>query len=138
MTDEIDRVACERFGFERLRPGQRDALDALLDGTDVLAVMPTGSGKSAIYQVAGELLPGTTLVVSPLIALQRDQVESIDEGQGGEAAELNSTLSERGREETLDEFKDGELEFLFLAPEQFANEETLERLREAEISLFVV
>jgi ATP-dependent DNA helicase RecQ len=138
VNDRITTVARERFGFASLRPGQGEAVEALLEGHDVLAVMPTGSGKSAIYQIAGELLPGTTLVVSPLIALQRDQVESIDDGQAGEAAELNSTLSERRREKTLDEFESGELEFLFLAPEQFANEETIARLREAEISLFVV
>ncbi len=134
----IDKVARERFGFDGLRPGQREGIEAVLAGEDALVVMPTGSGKSAVYEIAGELLPGTTLVVSPLIALQRDQVESIDAGRAGEAAELNSTLSARRREETLEEVEDGELEFLFLAPEQFANEETIERLRAADISLFVV
>jgi ATP-dependent DNA helicase RecQ len=137
-NSRIESVARQRFGFERVRPGQQEAIQALLDGHDALVVMPTGSGKSAIYQIAGELIPGSTIVVSPLIALQRDQVESIDDGRAGEAAELNSTLTGRQREETLEEVEEGELEFLFLAPEQFANEETLERLRAADISLFVV
>jgi ATP-dependent DNA helicase RecQ len=137
-NSRIESVARERFGFERLRPGQAEGIQAVLAGRDALVVMPTGSGKSAIYQIAGELMPGSTIVVSPLIALQRDQVESIDEVGTVEAAELNSTLTEREREETLEEVEEGELEFLFLAPEQFANDETLARLRDADISLFVV
>jgi ATP-dependent DNA helicase RecQ len=99
--------------------------------------MPTGSGKSAIYQIAGLLLGGTTVVVSPLIALQRDQVEALEE-TGTLAAELNSTLSEGRREATLAEAEEGELDYLFLAPEQFANEETTARLRELDVSIFVV
>ena len=70
-------LARERFGYGELRPGQDRALAALLAGRDTLAVMPTGFGKSAIYQLAGLLLRGTTLVVSPLIALQRDQLEAL-------------------------------------------------------------
>ena len=92
--------------------------------------MPTGSGKSAIYQLAGVLLPGTTVVVSPLIALQRDQVEALEETDA-EAAELNATLIESERKETLEDVERDEVDFLFLAPEQFANEETLTRLRAA-------
>ena len=99
--------------------------------------MPTGSGKSAIYQIAGLLVPGATVVVSPLIALQRDQVDSLTERRL-DAAELNSTLSGSEREEALEEVEEGELEYLFLAPEQFENEETIERLRAADVSLFVV
>lgn len=67
----------ERFGYESFRAGQEAAIQALLNGHDTLAVMPTGSGKSAIYQIAGLLIPGSTVVISPLIALQRDQVELI-------------------------------------------------------------
>jgi ATP-dependent DNA helicase RecQ len=111
---------------------------AVLDGRDTLAVMPTGSGKSAIYQLATLIGGGPAVVVSPLLALQRDQVESIDAAGVGEAAELNSTLSASAREETLEEVAADELDFLFLAPEQFANEETLERLAAAEPRLLVV
>ena len=71
-ADRIRRLARERLGFETLRPGQLEAVEAVLDGRDTLAVMSTGSGKSAIYQLAGLMLDGPTIVVSPLIALQRD------------------------------------------------------------------
>ena len=93
LADEsrIDRVAREAFGYSELRPGQREAIESALAGHDALVVMSTGSGKSAIYQIAGLLTPGATVVVSPLIALQRDQVESLDQGRGRRrgAAELD-------------------------------------------------
>src|SRR5689334_4367178 len=136
--DRIDRVARETFGFEALRSGQRDAIEALLDGRDTLVVMSTGSGKSAIYQIAGLLTPGATVVVSPLIALQRDQVETLNELAAGGAAQLNSTISSAQREHALHELAEGTLEFLFLAPEQLARQEVLDELSVADISLFVV
>ena len=70
----IEELARDRLGFERLRPGQRRAAEGLADGRDVLAVLPTGGGKSAIYELAGLVRPGPTVVVSPLIALQDDQL----------------------------------------------------------------
>ena len=137
-TQSIDRVAREAFGYEALRPGQREAIEAVLAGRDTLAVMSTGSGKSAIYQIAGLLRPGTTVVISPLIALQRDQVEDLRERLGGNAAQLNSTLSAREREEALADLAEDALEFLFLAPEQLANQDVLDELAAAGISLLVV
>jgi ATP-dependent DNA helicase RecQ len=134
----IARAARELLGFTSLRPGQEDAVRAVIDGRDTLAVMPTGSGKSAIYQLATALAGGPTIVVSPLLALQRDQVDAIEESGIGEAAALNSTLSRGAREELLDEVEGDELEFVFLAPEQLANEETVERLRDAQPKLVVV
>jgi len=110
----------------------------LKKGSDTLAVMPTGSGKSAIYQLAGLLTPGTTVVVSPLIALQRDQVEAIQEANAGDAALINSTLTERQRDATLAAIERSEVEFLFLAPEQLANPATRDRLKRADVSLVVV
>src|SRR3954452_18952301 len=130
MPDRIDR-ALARLGYDAFRPGQREAVAALLDGHDVLAVMPTGSGKSAIYQLAGLLLDGPTLVISPLIALQRDQVESIEEARAADAAQLNSSLTQTQRAAVLEGLDEGQVEFLFLAPEQLANEETLEAVRAA-------
>jgi superfamily II DNA helicase RecQ len=76
---QIKRIAQEAMGFESLRPGQQAVIRSVLDGHDTVAVMPTGSGKSAIYQIAGTLVHGVTVVVSPLIALQRDQAASIAE-----------------------------------------------------------
>jgi ATP-dependent DNA helicase RecQ len=135
---EIRRAARQGFGYRKLRGGQEEAIAALSDCRDVLAVMPTGWGKSAIYQVAGLLVDGPTVVVSPLIALQHDQVETIvDEGAGG-AAVANSTVGEGMRRDVLQRVGAGEVEFLFVAPEQFANADTMEALRRCPPSLFVV
>jgi ATP-dependent DNA helicase RecQ len=134
----IDRVACEVFGYAALRPGQREAIEAALAGRDVLAVMSTGAGKSAIYQIAGLLTPGATVVVSPLIALQRDQVEALRERAAGGAAQLNSAVPQSERDEALAELAEEALEFVFLAPEQLAKPDVLTELAVADISLFVV
>src|SRR5829696_2068869 len=131
---EIAKLARDRLGLEQLRPGQEEAVKSVTAGRDTLAVMPTGSGKSAIYQLAALVLDGPTIVVSPLLALQRDQVEAI----GDDAAALNSQLSETRREEVLERLDDDELEFVLLAPEQLADEATVERLAAAKPSLFVV
>jgi ATP-dependent DNA helicase RecQ len=140
LADEspIDRVAREAFGYSELRPGQREAIESALARHDALVVMSTGSGKSAIYQIAGLLTPGATVVVSPLIALQRDQVESLNELAAGGAAQLNSTISATERDHALHELAEGTLEFLFLAPEQLARQAVLDELSVADISLFVV
>jgi ATP-dependent DNA helicase RecQ len=109
----VGRIARAKLGYEHLRPGQEEAIAAVLAGHDTLAVMPTGSGKSAIYQIAGAIIPGVTVVVSPLIALQQDQVEAIAEMDAGGAALLNSALPAAEREEALDEFAQGATEFPF-------------------------
>ena len=108
-------VAHEEFGYTEWRPGQEAAIRAILAGHDTLAVMPTGSGKSAIYEIAGSLLPGPTVIVSPLIALQRDQVEAITAHDVGAAALVNSTQRAAERRETFDHLAAGELRFIFLA-----------------------
>jgi ATP-dependent DNA helicase RecQ len=135
----IERLAREKLGIEELHPGQLEAIEAVVDGRDTLAVMSTGYGKSAIYQLAGELLGKPTIVVSPLIALQRDQVEAIEEHiSPGEAAELNSTVSAKQRHELIAALERGEHEFVLLAPEQLAKPEVLEELAATEPSLLVV
>ncbi|MEL7334568.1 MAG: RecQ family ATP-dependent DNA helicase, partial [Cyanobacteria bacterium J06560_2] len=134
----LEQIAQQVFGYESLRAGQSAVLDSVLAHRDTLAVMPTGSGKSAIYQIAALRLPGMTLVVSPLIALQQDQVESILSQGTVKAAVLNSMLTTTERRSVFEQIENGELAFLFLAPEQFDNLETLERLKVAEPSLFVV
>jgi ATP-dependent DNA helicase RecQ len=133
--DEIEAAARHELGHEHLRPGQMEGIEAALEGRDALVVMATGSGKSAIYQLAGFFRDGPTIVVSPLIALQRDQVL---QAEGGAAAELNSTLSHGAREEVFRALEAGETEFVLLAPEQLANADTLARLRTCAPSLFVV
>ncbi|HEX2277076.1 MAG TPA: ATP-dependent DNA helicase RecQ, partial [Candidatus Tectomicrobia bacterium] len=131
-------IARERLGLEALRPGQEEAVRSILEGRDTLTVMPTGSGKSAIYQIAAVVLRGPTVVISPLIALQRDQGDTLAAQEVGGAALINSAVRQTERREALDNLEEGELEFLFLAPEQFNQAHTLERLRAAKPSLFVV
>src|SRR5919205_482077 len=136
--DRIERTAREVFGWDELRPGQREAVAAVLDGRDVLAVMSTGYGKSAIYQIAALLIPGPTVVVSPLIALQRDQVEDLEERGAGGAASVSSHVGETERREAFEELAEDQLEFLFMSPEQLSNEEVLAEVAPAAPSLFVV
>src|SRR3954453_22857308 len=138
MSAAIAELARERFGLKQLRPGQADAVQAVVDGRDTLAVMSTGYGKSAIYQLAALMIPGPTLVISPLISLQRDQVETLDEELPGEASALNASVTPHQREELLEELASDDLEFLFLAPEQLAREDTIAALRKARPSLLVV
>ena len=137
MQGLVRAVATAAFGFDDLRPGQEEAAAAVLGGRDVLAVMPTGAGKSAVYQLAGALIDGVTVVVSPLIALQHDQVEGIGDRLGG-AGRVNSAMTATARGETFAALERGDLEFVFVAPEQLANDETFERITRAGPSLFVV
>ena len=138
MQDRIRRVMQARLGYDQLRPGQEAAIQSLLQGRDTLAIMPTGAGKSAIYQVVGLQLSGPVAVISPLIALQRDQLEAIEEHNLGAAASINSHETAGQREEALDDAQQQSVKFLFLAPEQFANDDVLESLRAARPALFVV
>lgn len=137
---DVRQTAREVFGYDRLRPGQAEAIAAVLDGRDVLLVLPTGAGKSAVYQLPGLELPGPTLVVSPLIALQQDQVRSLDElGEGdAAAAAVSSAVPAADRRRALEAAAAGELEFLFLSPEQLANDEVLDAVRAARPSLVAV
>jgi ATP-dependent DNA helicase RecQ len=131
------QAARERLGIEQLRPGQEDALRSLLAGRDTLVVMPSGAGKSLIYQVAGILTEGSTVVVSPLLALQRDQLDSIMERDAGGGTQINSDVPDSRRDEAFREVQRAGVEFVFLAPEQFSRPDTLEGLR-GSVSLFVV
>jgi ATP-dependent DNA helicase RecQ len=135
---DVDRLAAEVFGFTALRPGQRSAIDAVLAGRDTLAVLPTGSGKSAIYQLAALLLDGPTVVVSPLIALQRDQVAAIEELDVAGVAAANSHVGIVARRKAFAGLIDGTVEFLFVAPEQLATPEVVRDIAAAKPSLFVV
>jgi ATP-dependent DNA helicase RecQ len=135
-AEAIRRVARERLGFEQLRPGQLEAITAAAAGRNVVAVLPTGAGKSAIYEVAGLLRAGPTVVVSPLIALEDDQLSHLHKA-GLSATVVNSKLSSRARAEAL-AAAGGDNEFVFVSPEQLTNPETRATLLEARPSLFVV
>ncbi|MEU6410486.1 ATP-dependent DNA helicase RecQ [Microbispora sp. NPDC046933] len=128
-------TAREAFGWQQLRPGQQEAMEHLLAGRDVLLVMPTGGGKSAVYQVPGLLLEGPTVVVSPLIALQRDQVMGLLKAGAAGAVAVNSAGSV---EAGLDQVTAGHAEYVFLSPEQLAKPEVVERLAQARPSLIAV
>ncbi|SNQ46940.1 ATP-dependent DNA helicase, RecQ family [Frankia canadensis] len=140
--DLIRLVAAEGFGFAELRDGQLDAMRAILQGRDTLCVLPTGGGKSAVYQIPALLLAGPTVVVSPLIALQRDQVRGLSERLsdllGDAAVAANSDSGRAARQAAFDAVRQGRTEFLFLAPEQLARDDVRAALREARPSLFVV
>ena len=136
---DILSVARNNFGFDQLSPGQSQAIRSLLSKSDTLVVMPTGAGKSAIYQIAGLMLPGSVLVVSPLIALQKDQVDSINASDGkAEACVVNSSLKSIELRETLDRVGNGAYKFIFLAPEQLRKEEAIDALKQARVSMIVI
>ena len=135
-TPAIEELARERLGFERLRPGQLSAVQALAAGRDALAVLPTGGGKSAIYELAGLLRAGPTVVVSPLIALQDDQLVHL-RAAGLRAIVLNSQQSAGAHAAALLASCDAGT-FVFLSPEQLANEQTLQTLKHARPGLFAV
>ncbi|MEU1056667.1 RecQ family ATP-dependent DNA helicase [Streptomyces sp. NPDC005876] len=135
----LRRSAAEVFGWERLSAEQLQAMEAVLDGRDTLVVMPTGSGKSAVYQVPGVLLDGPVVVVSPLLALQRDQIAGLPEGDDAPGAvAVNSTLTAAGAEAAWQAVRSGEARFLYLSPEQLAKDEVVDELAAAAPALFVV
>jgi ATP-dependent DNA helicase RecQ len=138
IRDDLRRIAADTFGWPELRPEQLDAMEHAARGQDVLAVLPTGSGKSAIYQVPALLRDGPTVVVSPLIALQRDQRVGLAESEAPDAVAVNSAQRAGETRAAWDAVESGSAEYLFLAPEQLAGDEVVERLVEAGTSLFVV
>src|SRR3954470_24209043 len=135
-ADSIRELARERLGFAQLRPGQLRAAAAAAAGRGTLAVLPTGGGKSAIYDLAGRIRTGPTVVVSPLIALQDDQLAHL-RSAGLSATVLNSKQPARERREALAAVQRPD-EFVFLSPEQLSNAEAREALRRARPGLFVV
>jgi ATP-dependent DNA helicase RecQ len=140
---DLQSTAADTFGWDDLRPGQERAMKEVLEGRSILCVMPTGSGKSAIYQVPAMALPGAAVVISPLIALQHDQAESINESAGSTRAfVINSAVSkaelDAAWEAAADDDEATRAKFLFLAPEQIARDDVAERLKALDVSLVVV
>jgi ATP-dependent DNA helicase RecQ len=133
----LHRTLRRRFGFRSLREGQEEVIRAVLAGRDVLAIMPTGAGKSLCYQLPGAQLPGTTVIVSPLISLMKDQVDKLNE-LGIDAVQVNSTLSAGEESEVLEQIQKEQREFVFVTPERLAQPEFLATLRTNKIDVFVI
>ena len=127
----------EVFGHERFRPGQEEVVRALLEGRSALAVFPTGGGKSVCYQLPALLLEGVTLVVSPLIALMKDQVDGL-RARGIAAARLDSTLDGGELRAVEEAMEGGELKLLYVAPERFRNEEFRRRVKRLKVAMVAV
>src|SRR5215207_3091491 len=130
-------VLAARFGFDAFRPGQERVVEALLAGRSALAVFPTGAGKSLCYQLPALLLDGLTVVVSPLIALMKDQIDFLRRS-GIDAARLDSSLDAAEQREISERLRAGSLKLLYVAPERFNNERFLAQLARVRISLFAV
>ena len=125
------------FGFDNFRPGQAEAIDALWEHKAALAVFPTGGGKSLCYQLPALALDGVTLVVSPLIALMKDQIDFL-QARGIAASRLDSSLTAADSHAVVDRMRDGSLKILYIAPERFNNERFLAMIKTVPIALFAV
>lgn len=125
------------FGFDSFRLYQEDAIQELISGRDVLVLMPTGGGKSLCYQLPAVLLEGVAVVISPLISLMKDQVDSLN-SKGIKAAYLNSTLDASESRQVINDFREGNIRILYVAPERLVMPSTLKLLDSANISLFAV
>ena len=130
-------VLRERFGLVNFRQGQKSVIHRILEGKNVAAVFPTGGGKSLCYQLPSLLLPGTTVVISPLIALMKDQCDALM-GKGIMASRLDSSQSANEIRETFRNLQSGKTKILYLAPERFFNERFLASIRKMNISLFAI
>jgi len=134
---ELRRTLKRTFGIDRLRPGQEQVIARVLARRDTLAVMPTGAGKSLCYQLPALHLAGTTVVVSPLIALMKDQHDKLLE-VGVSTVSLNSTISEADAEAALTDIAKGDVRIVFVTPERLSDEATCDALRAAGVALLVV
>ena len=134
---EVEAVARERFGVEDFREGQREIISAVLEGQDVLGVLPTGAGKSLTFQLPALFVPGATVVVTPLLALMQDQREKLAE-KDLDSARLSSAVGAEEERQTERAVRRGEHEFIYVTPEQLEKPERLEMLKRAGVSLFVV
>src|SRR5215210_6698136 len=125
------------FGLDDFRPGQEDVIRSIVDGKDTIAVMPTGAGKSLCYQLPAMHLPGMTVVVSPLIALMKDQCDKLNE-LGVAARAVNSAVPPADVSASLEAIADGGIEFVFATPERLEDPAFLQVLKKTPIDLFVV
>jgi ATP-dependent DNA helicase RecQ len=137
QMDQIFQLLKHHFNYSSLRPGQEQAIRSVLGGKDTLVIMPTGGGKSMCFQLPALALPGVALIVSPLIALMKDQVDGLV-ARGVPAAYINSSISPREAGERISAAERGELKMLYIAPERFSNAEFSSTLKNLKINLFAV
>ena len=131
------KVLRDRFGLDGFRDGQQTVIERLLAGKNVAAVFPTGGGKSLCYQLPSQMLPGTTVVVSPLIALMKDQCDALA-ARGIAAARLDSTMSAEAFRDAMQGIRDRTIKLLYVAPERFFNERFLASVGQLDVSLFAI
>jgi ATP-dependent DNA helicase RecQ len=127
----------EHFGFSEFREGQREVISAILEGKNAIVVMPTGSGKSLCYQLPALMFGGATVVVSPLIALMKDQVDAL-RARDLPATFINSSVDEREQWSRIDALRNGQYKLVYVAPERFRSSRFLEALQSINVSLFAV
>ncbi|MEM6689782.1 MAG: RecQ family ATP-dependent DNA helicase [Planctomycetota bacterium] len=137
VTGDPHKVLQDQFGLTEFRDGQRAVVERILAGKNVAAVFPTGGGKSLCYQLPSQMLPGTTLVVSPLIALMKDQCDALSR-RGIAAARLDSSLTGREYRETMAGIRDGAIRLVYVSPERFFNERFLASTDSLNLSLFAI
>ena len=139
MTDQVAALGALKryFGYDSFRPGQSGLVDAILAGRDVLGVMPTGAGKSVCYQIPATLLPGVTIVISPLISLMRDQVDALNDA-GIPAAYVNTTQDGDEQAMVLAQAAQGDIKLLYVAPERLETERFRNFATRVPISLVAV
>ena len=137
FAETPDEALGEIFGHADFREGQRGVVEHLLGGNDGLVVMPTGSGKSLCYQLTGAMTQGVTLVVSPLIALMKDQVDALDQ-TGLPACEINSSISRREQQARIDGMRRGDYKIVYVAPERFRSSTFCRALQQVEIGLLAI
>jgi ATP-dependent DNA helicase RecQ len=134
---KMKRTLRDVFGLDKLRPGQAEVIRSVLEGRNTLAIMPTGAGKSLCYQLPALHIPGTTVIISPLISLMKDQVDKL-EGAGLEASQLNSALSASERQQNLEQIETESSDFIFVTPERFSDPYFLADLRTKTIDFVVI
>src|SRR5687768_14472023 len=133
----IEHLMRRTFGLTDFRPGQEDVIKAVVQSHDAIAIMPTGAGKSLCYQLPALHLPGTTVVVSPLIALMKDQTDKLNE-LGVSARQINSAVPPAEVTSALEAIATGKVDFVFATPERLEDGTFLEALRKVKVDLFVV
>ncbi|MCQ2749792.1 MAG: DEAD/DEAH box helicase [Clostridia bacterium] len=134
---KAEKTLKKYFGYESFRKGQEEIVLSILDGKDVLAVMPTGAGKSICFEIPALMMPGITIVISPLISLMKDQVDSL-KARGIEADFVNSTKSSMDNFKIIKSAEKGKTKILYCTPERLLTPSFLESMQNADISMIAI